>query len=82
MSLGPHRRPKLLDVGERLQQALVARGLSCEAAARGLGIRSGAVVLAWINGTSLPSLPNLVRICQGLDISADWLLLGKGADHG
>lgn len=35
------------------------------------------VVSRWQKGKSL-SMPNAIRVCEVLDISLDWLLLGRG----
>ncbi|MGN7291912.1 helix-turn-helix domain-containing protein [Rhizobium sp. SAFR-030] len=64
-------------VGERLKLALRIRGIRKQMAfASEIGV-SESVVSRWKRGGGL-SLGNAMRICETLDISMDWLLLGRG----
>ncbi len=68
-------------VGERLGLAMKARGVSKQMAfAIEVGV-SESMVSRWKRGDGL-SLSSAMRICQMLDISLDWLLLGRGEMDG
>jgi transcriptional regulator with XRE-family HTH domain len=63
--------------GERLQQALEARGIHKQMAlAAELGV-DGSAISRWQRNAGL-SLPHAARLCEVLDISLDWLVLGRG----
>jgi transcriptional regulator with XRE-family HTH domain len=63
--------------GERLHAALVARGIRKQMAlAAELGVGESAIS-RWQRDESL-SLSNAARICEALDISLDWFVLGRG----
>ncbi|MFN3228912.1 MAG: helix-turn-helix domain-containing protein [Asticcacaulis sp.] len=63
--------------GQRLQYALNRRGVrKLYALAVELGVDESALS-RWRQGRSI-TLANAVTLCQTLDISLDWLLLGRG----
>jgi transcriptional regulator with XRE-family HTH domain len=63
--------------GERLRFALSARHFKKQMAfAAEVGV-DDSVVSRWQQGKTL-SMPNAIRVCEVLDISLDWLLLGRG----
>jgi transcriptional regulator with XRE-family HTH domain len=63
--------------GERLQQALEARGIRKQMAlAAELGVDESAIS-RWQRNAGL-SLMHAARLCEVLDISMDWLVLGRG----
>ena len=63
--------------GDRLRQAMAARGLRKQLAlAVEIGVDHSAVS-RWQNGSGL-SLGHAARVCEALDVSLDWLILGRG----
>ncbi len=63
--------------GERLRQALEARGIRKQLAlAAELGVDESAIS-RWQRNAGL-SLMHAARLCEVLDISLDWLILGRG----
>ncbi|MBZ7924354.1 helix-turn-helix domain-containing protein [Ensifer adhaerens] len=67
----------MLSTGDRLKVALEAKGVKKQMAfAAQIGVNDS-VVSRWKRGQKL-TLQNAVRICQALDISLDWLVLGRG----
>src|SRR5580658_9870333 len=63
--------------GERLQQALEVRGIRKQMAlAAELGV-DGSAISRWQRNAGL-SLMHAARLCEVLDISLDWLVLGRG----
>ena len=63
--------------GSRIGQALKARGVrKQQALATVLNVHESAIT-RWKNGEAM-SLENAIALCAALDISADWLLLGRG----
>lgn len=65
------------EVGQRLKLALKARGIHKQMAfAAEMSVNESAVS-RWQRGGGL-SLANAMRVCEILDISLDWLLLGRG----
>lgn len=63
--------------GERLRLAMEARRVrKQQALAFQLGVHESAIT-RWKEDGSL-SLPNAIALCDALDISLDWLLLGRG----
>ena len=63
--------------GRRIRQAMARRGVGkhCVLAAA-LGVTEGAVS-RWCQGGQM-TLANTVALCEYLDVSADWLLMGRG----
>jgi transcriptional regulator with XRE-family HTH domain len=63
--------------GERLRLAIEARGVrKQQALAFQVGVHESAIT-RWKEDKSI-SLTNAVTLCDALDISLDWLLLGRG----
>jgi len=63
--------------GERLQGAMAARGIRKQIVlAAEVGVNESAVS-RWQQGAGL-SLEHAVKLCETLDISLDWLVLGRG----
>lgn len=63
--------------GERLQKALEARGIRKQMAlAAELSVDESAIS-RWQRNAGL-SLTHAARLCEVLDISLDWLILGRG----
>jgi transcriptional regulator with XRE-family HTH domain len=63
--------------GSRLAEAMLLRGWNKQTAlAEALGVKPSAVS-RWLKNGSL-SLENAVALCDFLDISLDWLMLGRG----
>lgn len=70
-------RCRHLDHGERLRLAIKQRGMSkLSAVAWAVGVTESAVS-RWQKGGAMTT-GNVATVCQRLDISADWLLLGRG----
>jgi len=64
--------------GERLQTAMAARGIRKQIVlALELGVNESAIS-RWQQGAGL-SLDHAVKLCETLDISLDWLILGRGS---
>ncbi|WP_096485792.1 helix-turn-helix domain-containing protein [Methylorubrum populi] len=62
---------------ERLQQALAARGIrKLYALADEIGVNKSALT-RWRSGKNI-SIDNICRLAECLDVSVDWLLLGRG----
>lgn len=57
----------------RLQEAIWQSGLSNRELARRAHISRG-LLYAYLNGQSTPTGENLMRLCEVLKVSADWLL--------
>lgn len=63
--------------GERLRIAIQQRGMSkLSVVACAVGVTESAVS-RWRSGGAM-TLGNVAIVCQRLDISADWLVLGRG----
>ena len=71
------------EIGQRIKQALKARGWTAAELIRRTGIPQSSISHT-INGTRTerPSIPNLVRISEVLQVTLDWLLLGHGPTSG
>jgi transcriptional regulator with XRE-family HTH domain len=74
----PQRR---IEIGQRLQMAIDSspryKDETQGAIAGKLGVRSQAVSL-WLRGERLPGTDNCIALAGLLNISIDWLLLGRG----
>lgn len=65
------------DRGQRLRQALTARGVAkLYALAVEIGVDESAIS-RWKKGGAI-STDNMANLCAVLDISLDWFLLGRG----
>ncbi|WP_279236775.1 helix-turn-helix transcriptional regulator [Dyella sp. RRB7] len=63
--------------GERLRTAMRARGLTkLSAMASAVGVTESAIS-RWCHDGAM-TLENVMLLCEVLDISTDWLLLGRG----
>lgn len=62
--------------GKRLRQAREEKGYTLEHLGERLEITYQSVS-NWENEINVPSLNNLIKICEVLEVSSDWLLLGK-----
>jgi transcriptional regulator with XRE-family HTH domain len=68
-------------VGHRLQLAMRRRGVAKQMAfAAQLAVDESAIS-RWQRGANM-TLRNAMRLCEALDISLDWLLLGRGSMDG
>jgi len=66
-----------LERGKRLQEAIEARGIKkMYVFAMELAV-SESTVSRWKTGAPI-TVENLIRLCGRIDISVDWLLLGRG----
>lgn len=76
LSDNPERERKFLPVGEfgaQLRKVLSEKGVSQYALKNSTRL-SWSVLHAWLRGTSLPSLDNLVKVAEKLDCSVDYLI--------
>lgn len=67
-----------MSIGDRLQVALKAKGLSQAALADALQ-KSPAAVSAWCSGRKRPSAGNIEAVADVVGVSAAWLQFGDGA---
>src|SRR5262249_46357306 len=67
----------MTSIGERFKLALAARGIQKKMAFAAEIRVNASVVSRWQRGTGW-SLQAAMRVCEALDISIDWLLLGRG----
>lgn len=65
-----------LDFADRLNAAMVANGYSQIALAQRLG-RDRKTINRWVNGRGQSFVSDLIRICELLHVTADWLLYGR-----
>lgn len=67
--------------GIRISRAMNSRGLrKLSALAAAVGVTDGAIS-RWRQGGPI-TLENAIRLCDALDVSMDWLILGRGhMDH-
>lgn len=65
-----------MELWERIAQARKAAGLSQEELGNRLGV-SRQAVSKWETNQTKPDVDTVVRMCQVLDLSADYLLFGK-----
>lgn len=72
-----NNRTSTLARGSRLAEAMLLRGWNKQTAlAEALGVKPSAVS-RWLKSGSL-SFEHAVALCEFLDISLDWLMLGRG----
>lgn len=65
------------DRGKRLRTAMYRRGIRKHAAiAAAVGVNES-TISRWTHGAPM-TVDNVVAVCGILDVSADWLLLGRG----
>lgn len=61
----------------RLREALRIREMTGESLAFDIGIEP-TNIYKYLNGKTCMNIGRLAEICEILDVSADWLLFGKG----
>ncbi|MGR3897123.1 helix-turn-helix domain-containing protein [Pseudomonas sp. 1176_21] len=66
-----------MGIGERIRQAIEARGLSLKEAAKSCGL-SYSSLQNWVGGLREPRPEALIALGSHLGISIDWLLTGEG----
>lgn len=72
------REPKpLTELGERIQQALDAAGLSQGKAEQKAGL-SDALLSKWMTGPSKPGSARLLALANALGVDFQWLAFGRG----
>lgn len=69
-----------MDFGNRLRDARNDAGLTGEKLGELLGV-SKQTIAHWEANRYEPKLMYLARLCDVLDVSADWLLTGKSVEH-
>lgn len=62
---------------ERLQEMMFERNYNQTTLAREIGV-DRKTVMAWCNDRIAPNVTMLARICSTLNVSADWLIFGRG----
>lgn len=71
---------QIIGIKERIKESRKKRGLSIKDVAEKMNVTIAAVY-KWESITTylltLPSLDNIIRFCELLNVSADYLLLGK-----
>lgn len=67
-------------MGARLKEARRTKKVTAEQLAEQLGVTKAAVS-AWETDRAYPSVDNLIRICELLDVSSDYLLMGTDAQR-
>jgi transcriptional regulator with XRE-family HTH domain len=73
----PNRHARPSTQGERLRLAMLKRGMcKLSAMACSVGVSESAIS-RWRSGGAM-TLSNVAAVCNALDISADWLVLGRG----
>lgn len=74
--------PYALAVGfkDRLSDARKAKGLSQEALGSAMGGMSKQGISHWETGRYEPNIEQLTRLCEVLECSADWLILGRSPE--
>lgn len=63
--------------GQKIREACKSRNISVKDIQQNLFIGSFQAVYAWFSGKSLPSLDNLYRLSQLLNVSMDSLIVGQ-----
>lgn len=66
-----------MKLNERLEQVIARANLSMSQIARDIGVSSQAVQF-WVSGRNEPKGQNLIRLCEYLGISREWLKDGIG----
>jgi len=62
----------------RISEVVDVSGLSREAFARRIGT-SGATMFHWLRRRNESSVYLIANICDEFDVSADWLIFGRGS---
>ena len=70
---------QILEIKKRLKQSRKNNGLTISQMAEGVNV-SNMAVYKWenVSNTALPTLDHIIEICWFLNVTADWLLFGKG----
>ncbi|OSI20417.1 helix-turn-helix transcriptional regulator [Neisseria dumasiana] len=68
-------------IGNRIKLARVARGKSQQWLAQEIGVRQTSVS-AWERGFSDPTVDNMSRVSQVLNVNFEWLAKGTGTMEG
>jgi transcriptional regulator with XRE-family HTH domain len=76
MKNSPNKNQKVIELGNRIGKAIEKSGKNQAEFASLLGIFPPNLT-RWIQGENAPSFEYLVKIGKFLDVSLDWLLLGK-----
>jgi len=66
-----------MTIGARLTEVLKERKMSQGELAARMGVSRQAVNM-WLNDKVDMPLKNVIQLCENLELSADWLLTGKG----
>ena len=66
-------------IGKRIKEARVARKITQETFAEKIGVCNGQHVSNIERGYSGLSVSKLVKVCETLDVTADWLLFGASS---
>lgn len=77
MKKNSNKDPKLVELGNRIRTGIEKSGRKQVEFASLLGIYPPNLT-RWIQGESAPSFEYLLKIGKSLNVSLDWLLLGKG----
>lgn len=70
-----------MEFGDRLREARQGKELSQEQLGEKLGKVAKQAISHWENGHHFPSIQQLVQIAAILNVSFDWLLLGKSPEN-
>jgi transcriptional regulator with XRE-family HTH domain len=65
---------------DRLKAARKAKGLSQEALGEAMDAMSKQGISHWETGRYEPNIQQLTKLCEVLECSADWLILGKSPE--
>ncbi len=66
------------DFGERLSKVMKEKNITQKELAKKIGLTREAVANYTSNEQSIPTTGKLMKICETLDCSSDYLLFGKG----
>ena len=69
----PHKVYYMINAGERLREAMFAKGMTVTALAKESGVNYATLYLFMYNGTDISSA-RLSRACYALGVSADYIL--------
>lgn len=66
------------DFGTRLRELRENKGISQQKISALIGVKSGKQTISkWEKGQTEPSISELIRLCEVLDVSAEYLITGK-----
>ncbi|MBQ7566622.1 MAG: helix-turn-helix transcriptional regulator [Oscillospiraceae bacterium] len=72
------KKPLNVEIGRRIQQSREKAGMTQEQLSEAIG-RSTQFLSTVERGVAGPSLETVVQLCRVLNVTADWLILGKSA---